>query len=61
MEGLSLNRIENEWGIKESNSILETAGKAMSLGFLIRKNDDLILTDTGKLMADGIASDLFFI
>ena len=61
MEGLSLDVIINKWGEKELAQILEIIRKPIAQGFMVHQNKSLILTNAGKLMADGIASDLFFI
>ncbi len=61
MEGLSLDVIINKWGEKELAQILEIIRKPIAQGFMVHQNKNLILTNAGKLMADGIASDLFFI
>lgn len=56
MEGLDLELIPDT-----SRTIIEKgARKFLDNGLLIRANQSLILTKEGKLLADGIASDLFF-
>jgi oxygen-independent coproporphyrinogen-3 oxidase len=61
MEGLSLADVHKKWSKKELQQILEIAQKPISLGLMVLQDQKLILTNAGKLMADGIASDLFFI
>ncbi len=61
MEGLSLELISNKWGEQKVVEILKIAQKPILQGFMLHQNQNLILTNEGKLMADGIASDLFFI
>jgi oxygen-independent coproporphyrinogen-3 oxidase len=61
MEGLSLDVVLSKWSEKELLQIMEIAQKPLSQGLMIQQDKNLILTNTGKLMADGIASDLFFI
>jgi oxygen-independent coproporphyrinogen-3 oxidase len=61
MEGLSLNLVNHKWSEKELQKILEIAQKPIAQGLMLHQNNYLILTNAGKLMADGIASDLFFI
>jgi oxygen-independent coproporphyrinogen-3 oxidase len=61
MEGLSLDVVQRKWSEKELLQIMEIAQKPLSQGLMIQQDKNLILTNTGKLMADGIASDLFFI
>lgn len=53
-EGLDLNRIKE---IKEY--LVAKSKKYISSGVMVSGNDTLILTDEGKLLADGIAADLF--
>lgn len=55
-EGLNLNEID-----KEANNRLQTTSKRyIESGLMILDNEHLILTREGKLLADGIAADLFF-
>jgi oxygen-independent coproporphyrinogen-3 oxidase len=61
MEGLSLVEVHKKWSEQELKQILEIAQKPISQGLMVHQNHKLILTNAGKLMADGIASDLFFI
>lgn len=56
-EGLDLERIQN--GGREN--IEERSRRYMSRGLLNREGDHLVLTREGRLQADGIAADLFFI
>ncbi len=51
MEGLDIERT----GVR----ILEKTTKYFEAGLMKRENNFLVLTDQGKLLADGIASDLF--
>jgi len=61
MEGLSLNWVAQSWSKKELDQILINAQKHITAHFMVQQNDALILTREGKLMADGIAADLFFV
>lgn len=61
MEGLSLETVNRKWSKKERHQIIEIAQKPILQGYMILQDKNLILTNAGKLMADGIASDLFFI
>jgi len=56
MEGLDLGKIEKEAGSK----LINRTKKYIDAGLLLQKNNFLILTKEGKLLADGIAADLFF-
>ncbi len=42
------------------NSLVEKSGKYINSGLMKLENNSLILTKEGKLLADGIAADLFF-
>jgi oxygen-independent coproporphyrinogen III oxidase len=56
MEGLELEKIDE--GGREK--ILLSAAKYINSGLLIETNNSLMLTNEGKLLADGIAAALFF-
>ena len=56
MEGLDLNRVD---GV--SRHKLQVASKKfIERGFIVEEKDHLKLTTEGKLLADGIAAELFF-
>jgi oxygen-independent coproporphyrinogen III oxidase len=55
MEGLQLKRIEE----KHLANLLAAAKKYTDSGLLKRENNALLLTKNGRLLADGIAADLF--
>ena len=61
MEGLSLDLIKRKWSKKELEQILDLAQKHISQGWMLYQDEKLILTTAGKLLADGIASDIFFV
>jgi oxygen-independent coproporphyrinogen-3 oxidase len=61
IEGLDLNFIEEKFGEEKSNEIIKAASKFQQTKKLELINQKLILTQEGKLFADGIAADLFFI
>jgi oxygen-independent coproporphyrinogen-3 oxidase len=61
MEGLSLEKVKNNWGEVELDQIIQIAQKPIKQGYMIQQENKLILTNEGRLMADGIASDLFFV
>ncbi|HNU16115.1 MAG TPA: coproporphyrinogen III oxidase, partial [Chitinophagaceae bacterium] len=55
-EGLSLKKISSDAAIK-----LKTAAqKYIDAGLMLFENDYFVLTNEGKLLADGIAASLFF-
>ena len=60
MEGIDLDEVMEKFGTKTSNTILANAGKYINGSYLNKKNTALVLTKEGKLLADGIAADLFF-
>lgn len=60
MEGLNLQRIQQQWGSEIKNTIEKGAQKHTAHNLIRRQNDSLQLTESGMLMADGIAADLFF-
>jgi oxygen-independent coproporphyrinogen-3 oxidase len=55
-EGLDLDKLEKY----NSTQILSTAERFINSGTMILKGTSLILTKEGKLLADGIAAELFF-
>jgi len=55
-EGLDLNKVENVIG----DELRAVSKKFIERGLIIEENDQLKLTKNGKLLADGIAADLFF-
>lgn len=61
MEGLSLQHVGSNWGNDKAATIETNSAKAIGQGYVIAKENFLVLSNAGKLMADGIASDLFFV
>ena len=61
MWGVSLTKLEVEFGKKYKSQLLKTAQKFIDEGLLINKNQILKATQKGKFLADGIASELFLI
>ena len=59
IEGLDLKIIENNFSLKERKRIEDAAVDYINKKMVVYNNEKLILTDEGKLFADGIASDLF--
>ena len=59
--GISLDRIENEFGTDFLNYLLKQAEKFLSDDLLSIEKNVLKTTRKGKFLADGIASDLFLI
>lgn len=60
MEGISVKKVATNWGEEKAALLLAGASKHRHRGYLTNTNDWIILTDTGKFLADGIAADLFF-
>lgn len=59
MEGLSLQRIQQHWGLAEAERVKNGAFVFLSNGQVILINNSLVLTNSGRLFADGIAAELF--
>jgi oxygen-independent coproporphyrinogen-3 oxidase len=60
MEGLDLNFVSKNFGEEKRIEILNAGKKYTTNGKLNFANHSLVLTNEGKLFADGIAADLFF-
>ena len=60
MEGLNLQRVEQQWGAQKKEAIEKGAQKHAAHNLIRQQNNTLQLTESGMLMADGIAADLFF-
>lgn len=59
--GISLNKVENEFGIESKNHLLEQSQKFIDKNLLFIEKDVLKTTKKGKFLTDGIASDLFIL
>ncbi len=59
MEGIKLQVISDEFGVT-SKEVLDKSKRFIENGLIKFENNSLILTKEGKLLADGIAADLFF-
>lgn len=59
MEGCNLNLIEQKFGKAKATLIQQEAADYISKQWMIQKENHLILTNEGKLFADGIAAALF--
>jgi oxygen-independent coproporphyrinogen III oxidase len=59
MEGLSLYHVAEHWNKETAAAIKKDAAIFLEKGTMTASNDHLILTDEGKLLADGIAAELF--
>jgi len=59
IEGLDLKVIETNFSIKERKRIEDAATDYINKKMTFYNNGKIVLTDEGKLFADGIAADLF--
>lgn len=59
MEGLSLLHVEKRWGNAMAMAVTKEAQAYLQAGNMLFDNQYFRLTNTGRLLADGIASDLF--
>ncbi|HET8830311.1 MAG TPA: coproporphyrinogen III oxidase, partial [Pelobium sp.] len=57
--GVELSKIEADYGAEQKNHLLASADEYLNKNWLMLKEEKLILTQTGKLYADLIASELF--
>ncbi len=60
IEGIDLDHVEKIFGERRKNKLQVASSKYFQNHKLITRNHKLILTNEGKLFADGIAADLFF-
>ena len=51
--------MENNFSIKERKRIEDAVVNYINKKMIVYNNEKLLLTDEGKLFADGIAADLF--
>jgi oxygen-independent coproporphyrinogen-3 oxidase len=61
IEGLDLARVRSNWGEEKAETLRTESAKHVNLGRLILRDKQFTLTREGKLFADGIAADLFFL
>jgi oxygen-independent coproporphyrinogen-3 oxidase len=61
MWGVSPMEVEEKFGLKYKNYLLEQADPYLKKDLMILKNENLHITAKGKFLGDGISSDLFFI
>ena len=60
IEGIDLNYVEKKFGKEKRDKLQAISSKHIQNHKLQTTNHKLILTNEGKLFADGIAADLFF-
>jgi len=61
IEGLSFEHIRNNWGNEKKMALQKSMEKYLIKGHVIMDGFGIKLSKSGKLLADGIAADLFFI
>ena len=61
MWGISLEKIETDFGLKIKTHLLESSKKFRISKTLVLEENHLKITKTGKFLSDGIASDLFLV
>ncbi len=59
--GVSLDKVEKQFGLKYKEYLLTQAQKNMEAHLLFQDGDRLVVTKKGKFLSDGIASDLFLL
>ena len=59
MEGISLPFLSKQWNEKLSDDILHDSQRWIKKNQMKQDEDHLVLTNEGKLFADGIAAELF--
>lgn len=59
--GVDLDRIASEFGANYQKYLNQQSAKFLEQGFLVIADGKLLTTKKGKFLADGIASDLFFV
>lgn len=61
MWGCSLERVESGWGIQKVDELRKQSEKYILQGLMVDVDHHFILTNKGRLFADRIASDLFWV
>lgn len=59
--GVNIDRVKEIFGNEFQKYLLSSSEQHIALGQLKRENNVLLLTEKGKFLADGIASDLFMV
>ncbi|MDP5044617.1 MAG: radical SAM family heme chaperone HemW [Leeuwenhoekiella sp.] len=59
--GISLQKIEESFGLKFKEYALQQAQKHIEAHLLFRDEERIVVTKKGKFLSDGLASDLFLI
>jgi len=61
MWGIDINEVEEKFGLSYKQHLLHEASKEIELGLLEQMESILTVTQKGKFLSDGIASNLFFV
>ncbi|MDG1315272.1 MAG: coproporphyrinogen III oxidase, partial [Flavobacteriaceae bacterium] len=61
MWGVSLKKIETEYGLKIKEQLIENTTELVKSDFLVIEDHYIKITPTGKFLSDGIASKLFLV
>lgn len=61
IEGIDLPQVVQKWGEAARSQIMTNIKKQLDQGLVTVSGDRICLTREGKLFADGIAADLFFL
>ncbi len=61
MFGVSLEKVEKDFGVKFKDYLMQSAAKFIAQNLLIIENNILKTTPKGKFLCDGIAADLFLV
>ena len=61
MWGCDLGKVKEGWGEKKGEELEKQARRFIEQGLLLQADHRLILTEKGRLFADRIASDLFWV
>ena len=59
--GVSLEKIEKDFGLKFRTYVLQQAQKHIEEHLLFLDDDRIVVTKKGKFLSDGLASDLFIL
>jgi len=59
--GISLDKIRTDFGENYCHYLIQNAKKSIENGFLKIDNQTITITEKGKFLSDGLASQLFFV
>ena len=59
--GISLSKIEKEFGLNFKTYVLQQAKNLIEDHLLFLDGDTIVVTKKGKFLSDGIASELFML